>query len=430
MSKHVFVIVLLILSLCSNPAQGQANYNACNNALELCPNQVFGITNIDANKTFCPGCEDDFNFCFAPNNSIWLTFITNASGGDVSVDLSNLLFEINPGQGTELQATLISATVPCNAASFSQIGNCVSAGTSDFSLIAAGLLPSTVYYVVISGSDTGAGVTSAAECTFDVSISGTAVDRPVPSVGISVSSSTICVNDILTATALPTDCPETSSYKWFVNGVLAAETVDPVFQTTTLVHGAVIRVETACFSLCPVTVSENSVPLTVISFPVDAGSDLFIDFGDTVQLNGTTSSADFIWSPEFGVSNSTTLSPFIWPTETTAYTLTATENGCSLSDQVVVHVESQLLFPNTFSPNEDEINDTWVISGIELYPDCYVRIYDRWGQEVFQSTGYSIEKSWDGNARSGKMSEGVYFYVVDLRDDDKQQFKGSITLIR
>jgi hypothetical protein len=49
---------------------------------------------------------------------------------------------------------------------------------------------------------------------------------------------------------------------------------------------------------------------------------------------------------------------------------------------------------------------------------------------VFQSTGSSKQKAWDGTGKAGKLAEGVYFYIVELRDSDKQEFKGSITLIR
>jgi gliding motility-associated-like protein len=83
-----------------------------------------------------------------------------------------------------------------------------------------------------------------------------------------------------------------------------------------------------------------------------------------------------------------------------------------------------------FSPNGDNVNDLWVIDGLDKYPNNYIYIYDRWGQEVFQSRSYSIIKAWDGRVRSGTVSEGVFYYVLELNDDDNQQYKGSITVIR
>ena len=425
-----FVIVLLTSVFLPDTSLAQEQYNNCAQALEMCPGETYSVNNLGSNVTFCPGCEDDFTLCFSPNNSIWLSFTTNASGGDVNVNFNSLLFENVPGAGNSLNAQIFSATVPCNAASYTAIGNCVLDENIDFSLNASGLPPLTTYYIVVSGSDSGTGVTSPAECTFNVTVSGTGVDRPAPQLSINTGVIPVCKNSVLTANAIITDCPDPGSFTWFINGVQVAVTSEPAFSTSSLSDGDIIRVETTCYQDCPIVLTEESLPIDVIEITVDAGSDLYIDFGDTVQLSGNTSAVVFEWSPGFVMSNSNVLNPFVWPITTTVFTLTATEGDCELSDQVTVFVEPQLDIPNTFSPNEDGINDTWVISGIELYPDCYLRIYDRWGQEVYQSTGYSSSKSWDGNSRSGKLSEGVYFYILDLRDEDKQQFKGSITLIR
>lgn len=427
----VIVIVLLMALSIADTSRSQEAYNNCNQALEICAGQLYSVNNIGANKTFCPGCEDDFNFCFSPNNSIWLRFTTNDLGGSVTVNLNSFLFQTNPGQGMELQASLLSATVPCNSASYTQIGNCVNNATTDFSLNAGGLAPSTTYYIVISGSNTGAGITIAAECSFEVSISGSAVDRLPPTANILLSSQAVCANQILTATAVLNDCPENETYRWYVNGILVGVTTDPVYQTTALQNGDVISVENSCYSLCPINVSAAADPVSVTNVFVDAGTDLYIGYGDTVQLNGQVNSGSFSWSPGFGMSNPLVLDPFVWPLTTTTFTLTVEDGDCIASDQVTIFVDPQLQIPNTFSPNDDGLNDKWEILGIELYPNCFVKIYDRWGQEVFQSSGYSKEKAWDGTGKGGgTLSEGVYFYMLELRDDEKQKFNGSITLIR
>jgi gliding motility-associated-like protein len=297
-------------------------------------------------------------------------------------------------------------------------------------LTAPALAANTTYYIVINGSSSGAGVTSAAECAMDVSISGAGVDRAISAVTISLSDDSICANELLTASASVVNCPDTTDYKWYVNGVLTATTTEPQFLSTAIQDGDIISVETTCYTLCPVSVTFVADPVAVTSILVNAGTDIVINYGDTVQLFGTTTASSFEWAPSFGMSSTSSLFPYVWPLTPTSYTLTATEGDCTLSDQVLVTVEPKLIFPNTFSPNADGINDTWEIIGIDMYPDCFVRIHDRWGQEVFQSTGYSDAKAWNGENRGGPLSEGVYFYIIDLRDSEKQQFKGSITLIR
>ena len=425
-----FVIVLLTCVFLSETSKAQEPYNNCNQALEMCPGEIYSVNNLGANVTFCPGCEDDFTLCFSPNNSIWLSFTTNASGGDISIDFSNLQFQTGTGLDNSLNAAIVSPLVPCNATSYTLVGNCVNDVVGPFSISAIGLDPNTTYFVVVSGDLNGVNVNQPGECAFDVSISGTGVDRPAPQLSIDAGDAPVCKNSVLTANAILTDCPDPGNFIWFINGVQVAVTSGPSFSSSSLSDGDIIRLETACYEDCPIVLTEETLPIDVVEITVDAGSDLYIDFGDTVQLTGSASAATYEWSPGFIMSNSNVLNPFVWPISTTVFTLTATDGDCELSDQVTVFVEPQLDIPNTFSPNEDGINDTWVISGIELYPDCYLRIYDRWGQEVFQSTGYSSSKSWDGNSRSGKLSEGVYFYILNLRDEENQQFKGSVTLIR
>jgi len=424
------VVIFLLITLFAFLTVAQTAYNNCSQAVEICPGNTFTINNIDANKTFCPGCEDDFSFCFGSNNTIWLTFTTNSNGGDISLNFSNLNFETNPGQDNALQATILSASVPCNSASYAAVGNCISSGTATFSLIATALPANSLYYVVISGDLSGAGITLAAECTFDISINGTGVDRPAPAVSINSTNLSICQNDVFTATATINNCPDNSSYRWFINGVLVAQTNSPTFQRADLQDGDIVSVETDCYSLCAETVSTALTPVNVYSFAIDAGNDLFINSGETIQLNGSTSAPEFVWTNASNISDNTILNPFVYPSVTTTYTLSATENGCTQEDYVTVFIEEKLLIPTTFSPNDDGTNDTWEIMGVDQYPNCFVQIFDRWGQEVFQSTGYSKAKAWDGTSKTGVLAEGVYFYVVELRDADKQEFKGSITLIR
>ena len=86
--------------------------------------------------------------------------------------------------------------------------------------------------------------------------------------------------------------------------------------------------------------------------------------------------------------------------------------------------------PNTFSPNDDNNNDTWIITGIEAFPNNLVQIYNRWGQSVFQESRYTNQKAWDGTINGKKANAGVYFYVIDLRDGNSELLKGSLTLIR
>lgn len=429
MRISILVIFLLILFQ-GTFSCAQEGYNSCSNALEICPNENFQVNNIDANVTFCPNCEDDFTPCFTIENSIWLTFETNETGGDVSVNFSNLTFENNGNQAQALQATIVRAAAPCDGSTYTAIGNCENNQTGNFTLNAVGLPANTTYYILIDGDNSGG--LDPAEATFDVSVSGLGVNRPIPTGSISIVQNPICLSSPTTILANLSNCEDTTEFNWFINGELIATTDTSFFSTSILQDGDIVSFETDCFESCPVTVSSNSGPLAVYTFLVDAGPNQSISAGTSVNLAGSTTASDFVWSPSFGMSDENSLSPIVFPSETTIYTLTATDaNGCVMSDQVIITIPKSLEIPSGFSPNGDGDNDRWILKGIENYDNATVKIYTRWGQIIYQENAYTNAEAWDGNNRSGnEADEGVYFYTIELNDEEESIFKGNLTLLR
>lgn len=426
---RLVIFLLTAIAICSLAFAQPAN-DLCGNALDLCPNVSLSVSNQGASSSVCANCEDDFNYCFDPEATVWFSITTNAAGGDLTVDISNAVFQANPGQDQELQAALISAVAPCDASTYTLVGSCIVSGTAASNLTAVGLAPSTTYYLVLGGDFNGAGITSAASFTADLLLSGPGVDRPNPALALVQSGTNICQNDIVTFTAGVTDCPDSSDYHWYVNGSLAAVTTDNFWTAGQFSDGDVVRVEIDCYADCPVRMGLDANPLSVYSFFLDAGVDLYLDLGTSAQLSGVTSAPVFTWTPSFDVSNPNVLNPIVEPNETTVFTLTAEENGCTQSDQVTVFISRGLEIPNTFSPNEDGSNDFWEILGIDAFPDNSVSLFTRWGQEVFTLSSYSEEKFWDGTMRSGsKASEGVYYYIIDL-GDGSELIRGTLNLIR
>jgi len=103
-------------------------------------------------------------------------------------------------------------------------------------------------------------------------------------------------------------------------------------------------------------------------------------------------------------------------------------NACTKTETFVVAAQTYLVEPfNAFSPNGDGVNDTWNIQNIEEYPNCTVKLFNQWGNLVFESTGYS--KSWDGTSDGKEVDSAVYYYVIDLKNG-KNPISGSITLMR
>jgi gliding motility-associated-like protein len=149
---------------------------------------------------------------------------------------------------------------------------------------------------------------------------------------------------------------------------------------------------------------------------VNAGSDQQIFSGEPATLSGTVggTSVSFTWSPSVGMQNSGTLTPVVYPEESTTYTLTAVSAlGCgAVSDNATINVYKAIRPPNVFSPNGDGINDTWIIPGLETYPESIVSVYNRTGQLVFRTR--SVDKIWDGMYNGKPVPVGTYYYVIDL----------------
>jgi gliding motility-associated-like protein len=95
----------------------------------------------------------------------------------------------------------------------------------------------------------------------------------------------------------------------------------------------------------------------------------------------------------------------------------------------------ELVFPNTFSPNGDGVNDLFYIKGLSFYPQSKIEIYNRWGTQVFTNDAFhncdepSFTGCWDGKSQSGQdLPDGVYFYTLVLPDG--KVIQKNITLIR
>lgn len=92
-----------------------------------------------------------------------------------------------------------------------------------------------------------------------------------------------------------------------------------------------------------------------------------------------------------------------------------------------VTLEFDLIAPSAFSPNNDEINDTWELSFLIEYPESIVQVYNRWGMLVYESEkGYP--RSWDGRSNGNLVPLDTYYYVISL-GKGKKPLKGIVTVI-
>jgi gliding motility-associated-like protein len=88
-------------------------------------------------------------------------------------------------------------------------------------------------------------------------------------------------------------------------------------------------------------------------------------------------------------------------------------------------LSTELFVPNVFSPNDDGHNDVFKPRGTNLF-GYQLRIYDRWGNKVFESD--DIEEGWDGTFNGKLMNSAVFVYYI--LSGDEVVSKGNVTLVR
>jgi gliding motility-associated-like protein len=180
-----------------------------------------------------------------------------------------------------------------------------------------------------------------------------------------------------------------------------------------------------------VTVEVNSIPDLEVTAPVTTTPDA------DVQLYAASHQSDlsYHWFSSDSFSCSDCRITDLFPTKSQIVYVEATSSlGCMIRDSVFIEVEScdanSVFMPNTFTPNGDGINDKFFIRSKSLTSLKYFRIFNVWGELVFQTN--NLNEGWDGST-NGKINEtGVYVYELEGKCQNGYDIKktGNITAVR
>ena len=294
-------------------------------------------------------------------------------------------------------------------------GNCVwspAAGLSCTNCANPIAFPSvTTTYTVISSSLCG-GDTS----TFTVNV----VSNPT----ISITGNTdICVDSSTTLTVTGG-----TSYTWSpATGLTCTNCDNPIASPTTTTTYTVVG-NTQC-GVATENVTINIIPDPVPIFTGD--TNLCLGLSTSLVVSGASS---FFWTPSTGLSCINCSNPIINPIVNTTYIVTAINStGCVGVDSVNVTVEiicGELYVPTGFSPNNDGNNDVYFISG-EHISELNFKVYNRWGQLLFESNDPTLNWSWDGIFNGQKLQSGVYAYALYAKTEKGEIINkaGNITIM-
>ncbi len=172
--------------------------------------------------------------------------------------------------------------------------------------------------------------------------------------------------------------------------------------------------------------ARDTIEIIINPLPaVDLGPDTSMYSDSTLILEANNPGANYIWS-----TGETTQTIIV--TEQGTYSVTVTDNnGCSNTAEIKITVKEpekpEIIIYNVFTPNDDNINDTWSIKNIEFYKDSYIEVCNRNGNLVFSAENY--QNDWDGKYNNKELPAATYYYIIDL-GDGSDVFKGGVAIVR
>ena len=262
------------------------------------------------------------------------------------------------------------------------------------------------------------------------------INRPLIDIN---GDSVICINNSIlhTGVFLRTD---TSAVSWewiFPNGV-TYNVQNPPLQLYNVAGTFNITAYASNSSGCRDTTRQTIVvnPLPTVTLP----GQLTINAGFPVTIPATYSpnTVSWIWSPATGLSCANCPTPSAVPRINTFYQVYFTDdNNCSNTGSIQINVlcgKGNLYIPNTFSPNGDGSNDFFYPRGTGLERVKFLRIFNRWGEVVFEKKDFPVNNAasgWDGRFKGQNPKADVYIFQAEVFCENGELLKlnGNIALI-
>jgi len=378
------------------------------------------------NKNTSIGTAKNLTYPFDKAGSLVLSAIATTSFGCTDTAMHNLFVLAAPNVHAGLDtfvckggATLLTATGAANYKWSSQsnlsCANCASTMVS----------PSEASQYVVTGNN-----------GFGCQASDTVNVKVIEPAKITVQNDTLCLGENATL-----QVSGAKLYNWspalFLDNATSGAPVFHAVKDTTVTYTVTGTDEKKCFA--------DTKNVTVKVYPIPhieiADKQIDLNVGSSVQLM-MKSSADVTqwrWSPSTFLSDASVANPIAKPRQSITYTCVASNNGsCFARDQISINVmcnQANMFVPNTFSPNGDGINDHFFPRGQGVFNIKSLRVFNRWGQVVFEKNNFlpNVENDgWDGTFKGQPLASDVYVYMIEITCDNNAvvPFKGNVTLLR
>lgn len=245
----------------------------------------------------------------------------------------------------------------------------------------------------------------------------------------------ICAGDITSLSASSTNPAISFTYVWVPDSVIVGSSVGSsinIQPSVTQYVYVTASSATGCVVNDSIQVFVGNIPNGVV---VATASEYLVAEGSNVTLIGQPNGYSYSWTPTQGLSNPNAQTTNALVEESTLFTLSVTDGICTKSDTVLVKTygficgEPYIFIPNAFSPNGDQENDVLYVRGA-LIEDMIFRVYDRWGELVFES--FDRSEGWNGEFRGKPLDPDTYDYYLKVTcvDDLESIITGNVTLVR
>jgi len=226
-----------------------------------------------------------------------------------------------------------------------------------------------------------------------------------------------CIENPIMISVIDPDIDSTYRFKWSTN-----ETTESIYvnQTGTYTVEVWINAEVYCGS-------GNGVFIQYIPTPtLNLGSNRVICDFDTLVFQANTGNQSPDYTYEWSMAEFQGAIANFGPKSPGEYLLAVTKRGCSnVSDEVLITVEDcSVTIPNVITPDDNGINDYFVIDGLENYENVSFVLFNRWGRKVYENNDYR------NNFKGDNLKDGTYFYIITFPNNLKGPFTGPLAIIR
>jgi gliding motility-associated-like protein len=230
-----------------------------------------------------------------------------------------------------------------------------------------------------------------------------------------------------------------TTYNWTPGATLSSSTVaNPVARPTITTSYRVVGFDGFnCFT------DTAFVIVAVGNFPtVNLGPDLTLATGTIHPLNSNITNgpiAQWLWQPSTDLSCSSCPLPLVTIKKDITYTvLVKTPYGCTATDTISFKTfceSAQVFIPNAFTPDGDGINDVLMVRGKGIASVKNFRIFNRWGELVFERSNFSpniVSFGWDGRIKGVVGPPDVFVYTAEVicENGTSYVYKGNTSIIK